>query len=110
MLGSKLPKPDRVIITERHKDRRRTAVGTLTGAGRARRPVRLHEDRQLRHEEDGGRVLPADAEPLGFSPGMQERSGTAVLRQAADPSGDHIAIERRVEPYAAGPWLAKALG
>jgi hypothetical protein len=38
MLSGELPKPDRIVIPERHQDRRRAAVGTLTGAGRARRP------------------------------------------------------------------------
>src|SRR5262245_26863424 len=109
MLGSELPKPHGVVIAERHQDWRRAAIGPFTGAGRARRSVGLYESQTPGHEQDGRRFLPADAEPLGLGRGMQERGAAAVLCQAANPSSDLVAIEGRIEPDAAGPWLANSV-
>jgi hypothetical protein len=34
---------------------------------------------------------------------MKERGAAAVLGKAANPTGDHIAIKPRIEPYTTGP-------
>jgi hypothetical protein len=101
------PKPHRIVIPKRHEDRRRAAVGPLTGAGRALRAIGFHEDQAFGYEQNGSRVLPADAEPFGFGAGMQERSAVAVLGYPANPASDLVAIERGIEPDTPRPWLAK---
>jgi hypothetical protein len=40
---------------------------------------------------------------------MQERGAAAVLGETADPATDLVAIERRIEPHAVVPRLAKAV-
>src|SRR5258707_3811195 len=103
MPGSKLPNPHRIVISECHKHRRRAAICHFTAFGRARRSVRLHEDEAFRHEEDGGRALPADTEPLGFGAGMEEGGAATVLGKPAYPTADLVAIEGRIEPHTAVP-------
>src|SRR5260370_25471036 len=103
MEGSKVSKRHRIVISECHKDRRGAAICHFTAFGRARRSVRLHEDEAFRHEEDGGRALPADTEPLGFGAGMEEGGAATVLGKPAYPTADLVAIEGRIEPHTAVP-------
>jgi hypothetical protein len=109
MLGSELPKPHGVIVPERHKHRRRAAIGPLARPGGAQRAVRSHEGEALRHEQDSRRPLPADAEPLRFGPGMQQGGAVAVLGKPANPTAHLVAVEGGIEPHAPCPGLAKAV-
>ena len=71
--------------------------------------VGLHEGDPLRHQEHRGRVVPTDAEPLGFGTGMQERSAAAVVGKPANPAADLVSVERRIEPHAPFPMSGEAI-
>jgi hypothetical protein len=47
--------------------------------------------------------------PFCFRAGTEKHGAAAVLRKPANPAADFVAIEGRIEPGAAGPWLAKAV-
>jgi|ERR1700722_1826106 len=60
-------------------------------------------------EQDCRGAAPYRLEPLGFGASVKERNAVAVLSQFLNPLADFIAMERRIEPYAAFPRLNQSV-